>query len=50
MQGEAIDKHYEERNDRFLTKPKRTGNKIWGKERVKASFSESNNCKDPKYR
>ena len=47
---EAIDKYYEERNDRFLKNPKRAGNKIWGKERVKASFSESNNCKDPKYR
>jgi len=47
---EAIDKYYEERNGRFLKNPKRAGNKIWGKERVKASFSESNNCKDPKYR
>lgn len=47
---DAIDKYYKERNDRFLKKPKRAGNKIWGKERVKASFSESNNCKDPKYR
>jgi len=46
----AIDKYYEERNDRFFKTPKRAGNKIWGKERVKASFSESNNCKDPKYR
>jgi len=47
---EAIDKYYEERNNRFLKNPKRAGNKIWRKERVKASFSESNNCKDPKYR
>ena len=47
---EAINKYYEERNDRFFKNPKRAGNKIWGKERVKASFSESNNCKDPKYR
>jgi len=47
---EAIDQHFKERNDRFLKNPKRAGNKIWGKERVKAQFSESNNCKDPKYR
>ena len=46
---EAIDKYYNERNERFLKNPKKAGNKIWGKERVKAIFSESNNCKDPKY-
>lgn len=46
---EAIDKYYKERNERFLKNPKKAGNKIWGKERVKAIFSESNNCKDPKY-
>jgi transposase len=47
---EAINKYYQERNERFLKKPKKAGNKIWGKERVKPLFSESNNCKDPKYR
>ena len=47
---EAIDKYFCERNERFKKYPKRAGNKIWGKERVKASFSESNNCKDPMYR
>ncbi|MFH1935154.1 MAG: IS630 family transposase, partial [Pseudomonadota bacterium] len=46
----AIDKYFWERNDHFQKHPKRAGNKIWGKERVKATFSESNNCKDPMYR
>ena len=46
----AIDQYFMERNEHFLQNPKRAGNKIWGKERVKAKFSESNNCKDPKYR
>jgi len=47
---EAIDRYYNERNAYFLKNPRKAGNKIWGKERVKVSFSESNNCKDPKYR
>jgi hypothetical protein len=46
----AIDRYFFERNDHFLQHPKRAGNKIWGKERVPATFSESNNCKDPLYR
>jgi len=46
----AIDKYFFERNEHFQKYPKRAGNKIWGQERAKASFSESNNCKDPKYR
>lgn len=46
----AIDRYFWERNDHFQKHPKRAGNKIWGKERVKATFSESNNCKDPMYR
>jgi len=47
---EAIDRYFKERNKRFKNNPKRAGNKIWGKERVKSLFSECNNCKDPKYR
>ena len=47
---EAINKYFEERNERYQNNPKRAGNKIWGKERVKSLFSESNNCKDPRYR
>ena len=46
----AIDRYFSERNDYFLQNPKRAGNKIWGKERIKPIFSESNNCKDPNYR
>ena len=46
----AIDKYFEGRNENFRKHPKRAGNKIWGKERVKPMFSESNNCKDPMYR
>jgi transposase len=46
----AIDRYFTERNEKFLKNPKRAGNKIWGKERVKAVFDESNNCKDPMYR
>ena len=46
----AIDRHFAERNQSFLENPKRAGNKIWGKERVEAKFSESNNCKDPRWR
>lgn len=46
----AIDRYFIERNEHFEMYPKRAGKKIWGRERVKASFSESNNCKDPMYR
>jgi len=45
----AIDQYFAQRNHNFKTNPKRAGNKIWGKERVKPVFSESNNCKDPIY-
>ncbi len=46
----AIDRYFEERNQHFKRNPKRAGKKIWGKEREKAVFSESNNCKDAMYR
>ncbi len=46
----AIDQYFTERNQYFLENPERAGNKIWGKERVKAQFKESNNCKDPTWR
>jgi hypothetical protein len=46
----AIDRYFEDRNHQFKKNPKRAGKKIWGKEREKAVFSESNNCKDPLYR
>ncbi|MET3979766.1 transposase [Mucilaginibacter sp. UYP27] len=37
----AIDQHFETRNNYFSLNPKRAGNKIWGKEQVKAKFSET---------
>jgi hypothetical protein len=46
----AIDRYFDERNLHFQNCPQRAGKKIWGKERELASFSESNNCKDPRYR
>lgn len=46
----SIDRYFIERNERFKKNPKRAGKKIWGDERVTAEFSESNNCKDPRYR
>jgi len=45
----AIDRYFGERNLYFKKNPKRAGNKIWGKEIIKAKFSQSNNCKDPRY-
>jgi transposase len=45
----AIDRYFLERNTYFIEKPKRAGNKIWGKEITKVEFKESNNCKDPRY-
>jgi transposase len=47
---QAIDRYFAERNHYFKENPKRAGNKIWGKERVATTFSESNNCKDPTFR
>lgn len=44
----AIDRYLQERNEHFHANPRRAGNKIWGKERAPAEFSESNNCKDPR--
>jgi transposase len=46
----AFDRYFEERNAHFRQHPRRAGNKIWRKEREPATFSEANNCKDPRYR
>ncbi len=46
----AIDKHFIDRNQFFRKNPKRAGRKIWGQEGVSVQFSESQNCKDPRYR
>lgn len=47
---EAIDCYFSERNTNFQEHPRRAGKKIWGREREPALFSDSNNCKDPRYR
>lgn len=46
----AIDRYFEERNKHFKANPKRAGKRIWGEERVPAAFSDSNNCKDARWR
>jgi transposase len=46
----AIDQYFLERNLHFKQNPRKAGNLIWGKEREPATFSVSNNCKDPRYR
>ena len=46
----AIDRYFQERNEYFQKNPRRAGQKIWRNELVVCEFSESNNCKDPKYR
>jgi len=45
----AIDRHFRDRNRHFQKHPKRAGKKIWGDELVPSRFSESHNCKDPKW-
>jgi len=36
--NQSIDTYFLERNKYFITNPKKAGNKIWGKERVKSRF------------
>ena len=43
----AIDRYFAERNQKLRENPERAGDKIWGKERCKSRFSDSNNCEDP---
>jgi hypothetical protein len=47
---EAIDHYFADRNRHFQEHPRRAGKHIWGKERVPPIFSDSNNCKDPRWR
>lgn len=47
---DAISRYFDERNRNFTDNPRKAGKKIWGEERVKPVFDESNNCKDPRYR
>jgi hypothetical protein len=46
----AIDQYFADRNQQFHDNPKRAGKRIWGKELVPSVFSDSNNCKDPRWR
>ena len=46
----AIDRYCADRNQQFRDNPKRAGKRIWGEERVPPAFTESNNCKDPRWR
>lgn len=46
----AITQYFKTRNEHYIANPHRAGNKIWGKERVSPEFTDTNNCKDPKYR
>jgi hypothetical protein len=46
----AIDMHFYKRNSEFKNNPRKAGKKIWGSERTVSKFSESQNCKDPRYR
>jgi transposase len=45
----AIDRYFRERNACFKSNPRRAGGKLWGREPVPAEFSQSNNCKDPRF-
>jgi transposase len=46
----AIDTYFSDRNKYFKENPKRAGNKIWGKEKIKPVFDETKNSKDPRWR
>ncbi|WP_183558481.1 IS630 family transposase [Mucilaginibacter sp. SP1R1] len=41
----AIDRYFNCRNQHFLQHPKRAGQKIWGKEKVKPVFDKANICR-----
>jgi len=45
----AVDVYFQERNEHFRVNPKKAGRKIWGEELVPSAFSESQNCKDPRW-
>jgi DDE superfamily endonuclease len=45
----AIDRYFRDRNAYFQRNPKRAEKKIWGDECVSSCFSESHNCKSPRY-
>lgn len=41
----AIDQYFDKRNKFFQANPKKAGNIIWGKEKVKPVFDKANLCK-----
>jgi hypothetical protein len=41
----AIDQHFAQRNAHFLAHPQKAGKTIWGQERTKPIFDETNNCR-----
>jgi hypothetical protein len=45
----AIDRYFYDRNQHYREHPKKAGRKIWGQELVMPQFSESHNCKDPRW-
>jgi transposase len=46
----AITQYLEDRNRSFALEPRRAGRSIWGRERMAAAFTTTNNCKDVRYR
>ncbi len=46
----AITRYLEDRNRSFALAPRKAGRTIWGPERVPATFTTTNNCKDVRYR
>ena len=46
----AIDRYFKDRNEHFLKNPHLAGNTIWGNEKTPCHFSDSQNCKDVRYR
>lgn len=46
----AVDRYFSERNLYFRDHPKVAGKRIWGKEPTTSGFSESQNCKDKRFR
>ena len=45
----AVTSYLADRNAAFLRNPKRAGKMIWRREPVASTFSEANNCKDPRW-
>jgi DDE superfamily endonuclease len=46
----AIIQYLDDRNRSFAAAPRSAGRLIWGRERIPAAFTVTNNCKDARYR